>query len=156
GGDRRAAAAQDMAHHVLHEPDDRAQRPDDAAHGGGDQQRQLVGVVDGIGLGQDLAEDDDQHGHDDGGVDHPTVAEQHDEGAGRQRGGQDVDQVVAEQHGADDLLHMATQAIHHAGLLVALALQRMHARPRGGGERGLGGGEEGGAADQQQDGDQAP
>jgi hypothetical protein len=46
-----------------------------------------------------------------------------------QRGGQGVHQRVAEEHGADHLLHPLLQPRHFARSLVAVAGQRMDARP---------------------------
>ncbi len=62
----------------------RGQQEDDQADDRADGQRHIVGMADGIGLGQHLGEDDYQHCHRDGGIGHPCIAEKLDHHAGRQ------------------------------------------------------------------------
>ena len=115
---------------------------DDHAHDRRDEQRHAVGERQRVGLGQHGGEDDDQQRHDRRGVGDAGRAHHHHGDAGGKRGRQHVDQRVAEQHGADHLGGLAQQPVDEAGLGVALLLQRMHARARGGGERRLAGVEE--------------
>ena len=117
-----------------------------------DGARHPVGIADRQRLGQHLAEDQHEQGHRQRGVDDAGLAEQVEEQAGGQRRGEDVDQVVAEQQGADQALALLDQPADDAGAAVAGFLQLQHARPRGGGERGLGAGEESRQHDQKGNG----
>src|SRR3546814_18187011 len=69
-----------------------------------------------------------QHGHGDGGIDDAGAAEQGDQQVGRQRRGQDVDQVVAQQDGAEQQVTAFQQAPHTSGALLALALEMVDVR----------------------------
>src|SRR5690606_12265216 len=78
-------------------------------------------------------------------------AENGDEHAGRQRRGEDIDQIVAQEKGADQAFLAGGEALDHHGAAVATAGQLVDARARSGGQRGFRAGKEG--AEQQQDDD---
>ena len=59
------------------------------------------------------------------------IAEQIDEHAGRQRGGQNVDDVIADQDAADQTLLALAQAVDQFGAPIAVMFELVHARPRG-------------------------
>ena len=67
------------------------------------------------------------------------------------RRGADRDDVVADQHRADEALALAEQPVDDRGAQVAVVLERQHAGPRGGREGGLGAGEEGREHERQDD-----
>ena len=80
-----------------------------------------------------------------GGVDDAALARpSSNEHAGGERRGGDGDKLPAEQHRADEAPAHRDQPVDERGAAVAGRLQRVHARARGGGERGLRAGEEGG------------
>jgi len=78
------------------------------------------GIGDGIGLGQDLGEDQHEDRHDQRRQRHAGFAERAGEQGGGQRCGQDVDQVVAQQHRADQTLAVLGQFKRAGRALVAL------------------------------------
>src|SRR4029077_9170292 len=69
------------------------------------------------------------------------VAEPDQEHAGRQRRRQDVDGVVAEQQGADQLLARRQDPVDDAGVAMAVLLQSQHRRARRSRQRGFAAGE---------------
>ena len=71
---------------------------------GSNSKSHAVGVDDGVGLGQHLGEQHDEHRHQHRGVGDAGVAEQGQEQAGGKRRGGDVGEAVAEQDGADQSL----------------------------------------------------
>ena len=79
----------------------------------------------------------------DRGVDRALVAEDRDEHARGEGRDADIDDVVADQHRADEALAHFEQAVHQLGALVAALLQHQHAGARGAGERRLARREEG-------------
>ena len=103
----------------------------------------LVGVPEGVGLGQNFGENQDQRRHGDGRIGDPGIAEQRDQHARRQGRGHDVDQVVAEQNGADQPFLVFVKTVDDPGAVVAVLLQLMHQRPGGGRQRGFRAGKEG-------------
>ena len=66
-----------------------------------DQQRHAVGIGDGDRLGQNFAENHDQRGHDDGGVDDALIADRRDEHVGGESRGGNGDELSPQQHRAD-------------------------------------------------------
>ena len=124
--------------HAAHRRQERRQNPQPRRH----VEHRAVGVADGVGLGQDLGEDEYQQRHDDRGVGHPGLAEDADHQAGRQRGRQDVDGVVAEQDGADRLFAPVEQADDETRAPVAGLGKLVQARARRRRQRGLGAGKE--------------
>ena len=139
------------AHHEVHGAGCRRQREHKRVHDRRAGQRHPVGVAERIGLGQDFREDQDQERHGDGGIGDAGLAEYSDEKSGGQRRGHDIDQVVAQQNGADKPFLLLVQAVDHARAAVAVSLQLVHERAGSGGQRRLGTGEKGGK--NQQDGD---
>ena len=131
-----------------------AQQHDHDAHDRGHEQGHAVGERQRIGLGQHRREDDDEQRHDAGCISDAGRADQHHGQARCQRRGQDVDQRVAEQHGADQLLGLLQQPVDEAGTRVAFLLQRVHARPRRRGQRRLAAVEKGRQNQQHDDGRQ--
>ena len=83
-----------------------------------------------------------------GGVDDADITHQPNGKTGRQSGRQDIDERVAEKNCTDHLLGRAEQSINGGGADVAFLFERVHARARGGRERGLGAVEEGGQGNQ--------
>src|SRR5439155_3913213 len=94
------------------------------------------------GLGQYFVEHHQQHGHEEGRIDHPHLTEPRQEYSRGQRRCGNVGGVVAQQQCADEPLPRLQQAIDDRGPLVALLLEPQHARPRRSGERRLARGEE--------------
>ena len=137
-----AAQAQHAAHQRLDGADDRTEHRDEERDRRRDQQRHAVGIGDGDGLGQHLAEDDDQRGHDDGRVDDAAIADRRDEHAGGESRGGDGDELSAEQHRADEAPAHRDQPVDERRAPVAGHFQRVHARPRGRGQRRFRAGEE--------------
>ena len=83
----------------------------------------LVRLVDGKGLRQHLGENDDEDRHHAGGVEHPALAEDRGQHAGGEGGSADGDDVVADQHGADEPLARGEDAVDEACPQVAVVLQ---------------------------------
>ena len=123
---RHAEQAQDLAHQPFDRHQHRAEHADHQCHRPRRHQRHAVGRVEGDGLRQHLGEHHDQHRHQRGGIDHADVAEPDQEHAGRQRRGQDVDRVVAEQQRADQPLARRQQAVDDAGVAIAVLSQPQH------------------------------
>ncbi len=111
GGRAHARDAQQHLHDPLHRLGRRRQHGDHHAQRRGEGERGAVRPGDGVGLGQHLAQDQHENGHDGGGVNDARLAERLDQHAGGQRRGQDVDQVVAEQHRADHPLLAGVQPV---------------------------------------------
>ena len=145
---------QDQADDELDRRGQRTEERDDDPHDRRHEQRHAVGESQRVGLGQHRREDDDEQRHDRRRVDDAGGANHHDGDAGGERGRQDVDEGVAEQHGADHFGGLAQQPIDEAGLRIALLLQRVHARARGRGERRLAGVEERRQHEQHDDGEE--
>lgn len=115
-----AQRARDQVHETDHEPDhgikhDR-QRADDIGIAQGD----AVGVLLGDDLRHRLAEDDDQQRQHDRGHPRPLFAREqdHDHGAKRRRG--DVDQIVADENGAQGTIIVVEDADGCPGTAVAV------------------------------------
>ena len=122
------------------------------AHDRRNKKRHAIGVGECVRLRQHGREDDDEDGHDTGRVDDADVAHELDGKARGERGGEHVDQRIAEQNGADHLLGRREQAVDELRLLVAVLLERMHAGARRGGQARLAYVEECGHRDQEHDG----
>ena len=91
----------------------------------------------GIGLGKNLAKDQDEKGHRDGRVDDASLARKGDQQTGSKRRGKNVDQVVAEQDGADQSILLLTQRIHQTRATAAIYLHLVHSRTRDRSQRSL-------------------
>ena len=104
---------------------------------GASDQRHPVGAQQRPGLGHHLGEDHHQDADRERGVDDAGRAEQRGQHRRGERGREDVDHVVAQQHGAHRLVLAVEQGVDDGRALVALLGQPMHARPRGAGDRGL-------------------
>ena len=89
-----------------------------------------------------------------GGVDDAALADRRDEHAGGEGRGGDGDELSAEQHRADQAPAHRDEFVDEGRALVPAGLQGVQSRPRSGGERGLGAGEErrGDEAEDDQDG----
>ena len=143
---------QDQPHQGADGGHDRREDGDDDLDRRGDQGRGGFRVGDGVGLWQHLGKDQDQHGHDQRGQGDPAVPEQPREKRGRQRRGQDVDQVVAQKDRPDQafvVLGDLQRPFGGARSLVGLGAQLAARRGR---QRGFGSREEGRHDQQQQDG----
>lgn len=105
-------------------------------------------------LGQDLGKDQQQQGHAQGRHCDTGIAEQPDQHAGRDRGGEDVDGVVAEQDGADQPFPVGGQLFDPLCPDIAVGCTLVHAGTGGGGQGRLAAGEEGRRGDQDKDGEQ--
>ena len=101
-------------------------------------QRHPVGAQQRPGLGHHFGEDHDHDADDDRGVDDAGGAEDRGQHRRGERGREDVDHAVAQQHGAHRLVLAVEQAVDQDGALVALLGEAMHARPRGAGDRRFG------------------
>ena len=143
---------EDLADRELNRHRERIEHHDRRPHDRCDEQRYAVGEGKRVGLGQHGAEDHDQDGHDRRCVGNAGGADQQHGKAGGKRCRQDVDQRIAEQHRADQLLGMAQQPIDQCCLGVAFLLQRVHARPRSARQRRLAHIEERRQREQQQNG----
>ncbi len=127
---------QGPAHHPLDREDHRSQHAHHEQHRSGHRARDVVGPHDGQGLGHDLDEDDDQQRHHAGGDGDAPGARHHARDELRRQGGrQDVEHVVADQHGADHRLLIVEQAIDPPRAAITVALQLVHAAPAGAGQR---------------------
>jgi hypothetical protein len=142
-GQLDAEQPQRAPHDPLDGVDDRPEQPDHQQGRGRQEAGHVVRLQDRQGLGQHLGEHQDQHGHRAGGRRHaPRAGDGGGQHLGGQGRGQDVDQVVAQQHRPDHRLLVGQQLVDPLGRPVALALQLVHAGPGGGGQRGLGGREQ--------------
>jgi hypothetical protein len=148
----QAEQPQRAADDRLHGPGHGPEHDDDGPHHRRHGQGQAVGIVDRVGLWQDLGENQHQDRHDDGGVSDPGLAEPADQQARGERRGHDVDQVVAQQDDADQAFLGGEETVHQLGTVVALLFQRVHPRPGGCGQRCLRAGEKGREQQQHQDG----
>ena len=141
--DGDAEQPQSVADQELHGGGYRRKYRHEEVDGGCHRKRHLVGVDDGVSLGQHLDEQHHDHGHHHGGVDHPCLAEDREKQARGKRGGGDVGEAVAEQDGADQSFADQEEPVDDAGVAIAVLLERMHARAGGGRQRRLGTGEKG-------------
>ncbi len=137
-----AKQLQDKAHNTGNRAGNRGKQENHQSDHRRDQQRRLVRMTDGIGLWQYLSKDQHQNGHADGGIDNASLTEQLDHQAGSQRGGQNIDQVVAEQDRTDQPLLALTQVIDQTGTLVAGLGELVHLGPGGSGQGSFGTGKE--------------
>ena len=119
-----AGVAAQGARDEVHEPDD---EPDDGVEN--DRQRaddirvaqsDAVGVLLGDDLRHRLAEDDDQQRQHDGGHPRPLLAREQDDDHGAERRRRDVDEVVADEDGAEGAVKMVEDA--DGGLRAAAAV----------------------------------
>ena len=133
-----AEQAQHMADQQLHGIGHRRKHGHDETQDGRDCERQALRIDDGVSLRQHFREHDDKNGHHESGVNDPGFAEELEKEAGGERGRGDVDQVVAEQECADQLLPGEQEMVHDASALVAVLLKRMHAGARSRGHSRLG------------------
>ena len=109
-----AGIAVQRARDEVHEPDDEPdhgveddrQRADDIGIAQGD----AVGVLLGDDLRHRLAEDDDQQRQHDGGHPRPLLAREQDDDHGAERRRRDVDEVVADEDGAEGAVEMVEDA----------------------------------------------
>ena len=85
----------DAKEHRRHHRDEKGRWPRD-------DKRHAIGKVDADRFRQNFREDQQQHGHDDCGVDDACVPEHAGEQIGQEGGCADVDNRVAEQHRADE------------------------------------------------------
>ncbi len=93
----------------------------------------------GIGFRRNFGEDEDNNGEGDGGVEDAEVAVEADADDGAERGGGDVDEVVAEQDGANEAVGAFQQMMGAFGAFVAfirlvfefVAVERHHRGFRG-------------------------
>ena len=130
------------AHDPLDRPRRRAEDPDHHRDGRRHRRGNPVRMVERVGLRGDFGEDQDHQGHRHRGVGNPGLPEQSDEQARGERGGKDVDQVVAEQEGGDQPLLIGAQPPHGGGALVAAPRTVVHPAATDRDQRGLRAGEE--------------
>jgi hypothetical protein len=133
--------AQRRTHDDVYGMGDREQDNDHGAHDRGHREGHAVRMVNGVGLGQHLGEDQDQQGHAQGGVGDAGVAEEPDQEAGGERRGHDVDQVVAQKNRPDQPVPLGPEFLDQGGAVVSLLFQGVHARQGCGGQRCLRAGE---------------
>ncbi len=95
---------EDPAHQPAHRADHGGEHPHHHGDRRRDQRRRALGVGDRVGLGQHLGEDQHQQRHHQRRQRHPRFAENAREQRRRQAGRENVDQVVAQQHAADQAL----------------------------------------------------
>ena len=137
-------ALEDHAHQLLPQAEQEVQggqQDDEHVDEGSGEHGELFGVVLGDGLGGDLAEDQDHHGDDGGGNSGTTVAQQVNEEQGADGGQGDVDHVVADEDGGDQLVVILRQPQGQLGLVVTLLGHGLQTGAVDGGESGLRGGE---------------
>ena len=115
----RRRQLQELAHDELDRHRQRAEHDDDDAHDRRHQQRDAVGIGERVGLRQHRGEDDDQQGHDAGGVDDADVADEHARRARMPAPRPARRPACCREHGADHLLRRAAAAVLTS---VALAL----------------------------------
>jgi hypothetical protein len=133
---------EDHPYHERDGPRERRQHHDADTHRRGYGQGDTVGVGQGERLGQHLGEDHDEHGHPRGRIDDTGIAENADQQARRQRRGENVHEIVAEQNRADQALRLGEQPIDLVRINSSFLLQREHSGSRDGRESGLGAAEE--------------
>ena len=129
--------AQESVHDSFHRDQNRAERRDEQGGDSRDRQRHAVWIADRHSLRHDLGEDQTQGGHEDCRIDGAALACDRDEHAGRHGGSCDVDERIAEKHRADEAVARLEQLVDSRRARIAITLQRMHARPRSGGQRCL-------------------
>ena len=83
------------SHHHLQRMGDGGQHGDQRADRRRHRQGHPVGILEGIGLGNDLAEDDDEKRHGEGRVYDAGLAKEGNEETGGEHRAQDVDHVIA-------------------------------------------------------------
>ena len=135
--------AQDEADDEVNQGDDRRKEAHQASKDAGDRQGDARRMQRGIGFRRNFGEDEDGNGEGDGGVENAEVAVETDADDGAERGGGDVDEVVAEQDGADEAVGAFQQMMGAVGAFIAfvrlvfelVAVERHH--------RGFRSGEEG-------------
>ncbi len=137
-----ADKAQHAPNHPLHRAHDRRQYADDQAHGLGDGESEAVCASDRQRFGQNLGEHQDENGHHDRGDGNRALAKLGLQHPCREGGGENVEEGVGQQNGADNTLAIADKEIHIAGRARTFLLQLMHACAGNGGQRGFGAGEE--------------
>ena len=108
----------------------RAQHNDDDADGRRNRQRVFVGIGERIGLRHHLGKHHENDRHGDGGPQNARIIQNRDEDRCRQRRGNDVHGIVADQDRADQPLAVVTKALDKAGPPVALSGKLAHAGVR--------------------------
>ena len=116
------------------------------------RQGRPIGILEGIGLGKNLPEDDDEKGHGECGIKDPGLAEEGYEETGGERRTQDVDDVVAQKDGPKEPFLLFEQPVEGLSPVVALQSQLMQQRLGGCGERRFGSREEGRKKEEDGDG----
>ena len=130
--------AHQNAHRAHHWRKDKDHQRDQRRHAGGGG----FGVGYGIGLGQHLGEDQHQHGHHQRRERHAGFAEDPGEQRRGERGGEDVDEVVAQQHRPDQPLVVLGDLQRPFGAFRSLVHRRAQLAARGGRQRGFRAGKE--------------
>ena len=120
----------------------RREGADDEADHRRDPGRDGLGPGHGQGPRQHLGEDEDGRRHHQRGESTPFAPKRPAKQAGGERDGEDVRKRGAEQERADQPLLVLGQAQRLGGALLAAVGHGVQPRPAGGGERGLGAGEE--------------
>ena len=92
-------------------------------------------MANGVGFGEDLGKDDHQCRHDQRGIGDAGIARELDQEVGGDRGGEHVEEVVAEQQRADQLFLVAQEPLRDSRTPTAAAGQLVDARGRGAGHR---------------------
>ena len=134
----QAEEKQRAANDLFDAEEDWAEQADKDGNGPRDHQRHAIWIVDRHGLGQDFREDQQNHGHDRGGVDRALVADQTHQHGGQKGRRADIEQGVAQQHGAEQTVATAEHADDGRRPRIALFFQGVHARPGGRRHRRLG------------------
>jgi hypothetical protein len=106
-----AEETQELAHQPFDRHQHWAEHADHQRHRPRRRQRHAIGRIEGDRLRQHFSEHHNEHRHQPGGIDYADVAEPHQEHAGRQRRGRNIDRVVAEQQRADQPLARRQQPV---------------------------------------------
>ena len=147
-----AEGVEEAAHEEADEGDDGGEDDDQDADDGSDAGGDGFRIGDGECLWQHFAEDQDEDGHDEGGQRDAAVAEETGEERGGQRGREDVDDIVAKEERADHAFAVFRHRHGRGGPARALVGLRLELAAGRGGKGGFRAGEEGGKAEQAEDG----
>ncbi len=127
---------------------------DEAAHQWRHDERHTVGIGERVGLRQHRGEDHDQQGDRSRSIGDADLAVEIDCQVRGKRGGEHVDECIAEQHGADHLLWPRQNLIDELSGDIAVFFQGVHASTRRSRQRGFAGVEECRQQDQQENRDE--
>ncbi len=132
---------------------DRPEQPHHPLHRLRNRERNTIRRVEGRRLGQHFGEDDNQHRHQGGRIDHAGIAEPCEQNARRQSRRGNIGRIVAEQQRADQALALLQQLVDDGSTAVSVLFQPRHAGTRRRSQRRFTPREKGGKQQADQDDD---